>query len=374
MRGIMKALEIRVRGASQTALKVEPPSFRFDLGREADIIEELARVRGYDRIPESLPLVRARASGGDAALFWMRKIKNLLIGEGLTELITLPFISSEMNRVFPGLWPDDAGPAPVLNPLRQDAASMRLSLIPALLEHCRARIEQQSKSVMAFEANKVFAVDPAGKFVETLNLSGLLLGHRPSLGVGAKDVPFSFGYLKGVVEQILEAARVADCAWQAEDPVAFLHPGRCARIEHRGDSIGVIGELHPALRAEWDVPRIYLFELDFARLLHYARADFKVRALPRFPLVERDLAIVVAENFPSRAVIDWVSGLNHELLEDVVVFDEYRGAPIERGRKSLAFRVLYRAQDRTLTDEEVNALHDELTQRLCRDIGATLRQ
>lgn len=374
VRRILRALEVRVRAASRKELSVEPPSFRFDISREADIVEEVARVYGYDRIPESLPVVRARPAGSDDTLRWTRKIKGVLAGEGMTEVITLPFTSADINGTFPGLWPPGITPVPVLNPLRQDAAAMRLSLIPALLDHCRTRIEQQSKSVMVFEANKVFATDAAGRFVEAGHLSGLLCGHRPSLGVGANDSPFGFGHLKGVVENVLDAIGIANCEWQADDPVAFLHPGRFARIAHEGNCLGVAGELHPGVREQWDLPRIYLFELDFAKLLNYARADFKVRPLPRFPLVERDLAIVVDENFPSRKVVDWVNGLKQELIEDVVVFDEYRGAPIDRGQKSLAFRVLYRAQDRTLTDEEVNTLHHELTQRLCRDIGAALRQ
>jgi len=374
VRRILKALAIRIRRTSRKELRVEPPSFRFDLRCERDIVEELARVYGYDRIPETLPVVRTSAARSDATLFWTRRIKSVLTGEGLTELVTLPFTSAEMNRTFPGLWPTGLGPVPVRNPLRQDVASMRRSLIPALLDHCRARIAQQSGSVMAFELNKVFASGSGDEFVETFNLGGLLLGYRPSHGVGGKDLAFSFGHLKGVIENILETAGIVDCRWQNGDPVAYLHPGKCARIEHRDTALGVLGDLHPASREEWDAPRIYLFELDFGKLLHYARADFKIRPLPRFPLVERDLAIVVAEHFLSQEIIDWVNGLRQELIEDVVVFDEYRGAPIKNGQKSLAFKILYRADDRTLTDEEVNTLHHELTKRLCEEMDATLRQ
>jgi len=374
VRRILKALEIRTHGASQRELRVEPPSFRFDLGREADVIEEIARVYGYDRIPESLPVVRAGATGADSTLFWTRKIKSVLVGEGLSELVTLPFTSNEMNQRFAGLWPEGFRAVPVLNPLRQDIASMRLSLIPALIENSRDRVAQQASTSMVFEINKVFACSTGDSFVEEVNLAGLLLGHRPRRGIGVADPPFSFGTLKGVVENVLEAAGIVECQWQNNDPVPFLHPGKFARIEHRGNLLGRLGELHPTIREEWDAPRIYLFELDFGKVLHYARTDFKVRPLPRFPLVERDLAIVVAEQFPSQRVIDWVKGLHQRLIEDVVVFDEYHGAPISAGQKSLAFKVFYRAHDRTLTDEEVNMLHDDLTQQLCRDTNATLRQ
>ena len=373
VRRILRALEVRIRKGSQE-IKVEPPSFRFDLSREADIVEEIARVYGYERIPESQPRVRAGAAAADATLLWTRRIKSLLVGEGLTELITLPFTSEEMNQRFPGLWQTEGRPVPVINPLRQDIASMRLSLVPALIENARARIVQQSNTAMVFEINKVFACDSDASFTEGLNLAGLLLGHHPRHGIGVKDGPFAFADLKGVVENILDGIGIFEVDWHANDPVSFLHPGKFAHIRVHNTTVGILGELHPMLCEEWAVPPIYLFELDFGKVLHYARADFKVRPLPRFPLVERDLAIVVAEELPSRRVVDWVKGLHQQLIQDVVVFDEYKGAPISVGKKSLAFKVFYRAHDRTLTDEEVNTVHQDLTQQLCHDMKATLRQ
>lgn len=374
VRKILGALEIRTHKAPRQDIRIEPPSFRFDLSREADIVEEIARVYGYDRIPESRPMVRAGAAAADATLHWTRRIKTVLVGEGLTELVTLPFTAEEMNERFAGLWPKGVRPVPVINPLRQDTAWMRLSLLPALIENARGRIAQQSDTAMIFEINKVFARAVDDSFTEAVNLAGLLLGHRPRSGVGVNNEPFTFASLKGIMEQILAGLGIEDVDWDATHPVFFLHPGKCAHIVHRDTTLGILGELHPASREEWDVPAMYLFELDFGKTLHYARADFKVRPLPRFPLVERDLAIVVAEDFASQRVVDWVRGLHQELINEVVVFDEYRGAPISVGEKSLAFKVLYRAPDRTLTDEEVNSIHQNLTQQLCRDIQATLRQ
>jgi len=374
LRRILKALEIRARGASRQQLKVEPPSFRFDLSREADIVEEITRVYGYDRIPESQPMVRAGALEIDSTLLWTRKVKSILVGDGLTELMTLPFTSDEMNQRFAGLWPKGCRGVRVLNPLRQDIAWMRLSLVPALIENARTRVTQQSSTAMVFELNKVFACDSRDSFTEAVNVAGLLLGHQPRHGVGVEPTPFAFGNLKGVVENILEVVRIDEVDWKSDHPVPFLHPGKFARIEYHGTTLGSLGELHPAIREEWNVPPIYLFELDFSKVLHYARADFKVCPLPRFPLVERDLAIVVAEEFPSQRILDWVKGLHQELIEDAVVFDEYRGAPMNVGEKSLAFKVFYRAHDRTLTDEEVNTVHHDLTRQICQDMEATLRQ
>jgi phenylalanyl-tRNA synthetase beta chain len=137
--------------------------------------------------------------------------------------------------------------------------------------------------------------------------------------------------------------------------------------------MGYVGEISPRVREELDLPPFFLFELDFDAIVHYARPDFKVRPIPRFPSVERDLAIVVAEDFPSQTVIDWVKGLDRALIERVDIFDEYTGAPISEGRKSLAYKVFYRSMERTLTDQEVNAVHEDLTRQLCAAFDATLR-
>ena len=373
IRGIIQSLGIEVKHTSERDLVASPPSFRFDLTREADIVEELARVHGYDNIPATLPAVRMGGGQGDPLLRWMRKIRSLLTTAGLSEVVTLPFCSPKMNGAFSGLWGEDGKPVRVTNPLRQETDEMRLSLLPGLVENLHYHAERRSESSMIFELNKVFSLADGGGYTERMNVAGLIRGHRPQRGLRVESRAFAFADVKGIVEDLLEGLGCADSRWSADGAPPVLHPGRFAAVFAGTSPLGYVGEISPRVREEFDLPPCFLFELDFSAVVHYARPDFRVRPIPRFPSVERDLAIVVAENFPSRTVIEWVRELDRDLIERVDVFDEYTGAPISEGRKSLAYKVFYRSPERTLTDREVNAVHEDLTRRLCAAFGATLR-
>lgn len=373
VRDIVESLGIEIKRSSRQDIVVSPPSFRFDLTREADIVEELARIHGYDNIPATLPVVRMGAGQDDPLLRWMRKTRSLLTSAGLSEVVTLPFCSPRMNGTFPGLWDGEGRPVRVANPLRQETDEMRLSLLPGLIENLHYHAERRSGSSMIFELNKVFSLADGGGYAERTSLAGLIRGRRPRRGLKAESRDFVFADMKGVVEELLEGAGCADSRWEAEDPPSALHPERFARVFAGSRRAGYAGEISPRVSEELDTPRCFLFELDFDAIVHYARPDFRVRPIPRFPSVERDLAIVVAQDFPSRTVIEWVGGLDQALIERVDIFDEYTGAPISEGRKSLAYKVFYRSPERTLTDHEVNAVHEDLTRRLCAEFDATLR-
>lgn len=373
IRDIIESLGIELKRASGQELVVSPPSFRFDLTREADLVEELARVHGYDNIPATLPAVRMGASQGDPLLRWMRKTRSLLTTAGLSELVTLPFCSPTMNRTFPGLWAGGGKPVKVTNPLRRETDEMRLSLLPGLIENLHYHAERRSESSMIFELNKVFSLGDEGGFTERLNVAGLIRGRRPRRGLKVESRDFVFADMKGIVEDLLEGLGHAHPRWTVGEPPLIVHPGRFATVSSGDARVGYVGETGPRIRAAMDLPSCFLFELDLDAAIRHARPDFKVRPVPRFPSVERDLAIVVAEDFPSRTVIDWVERLDLDLIERVDIFDEYTGAPISEGRKSLAYKVFYRSTERTLTDHEVNAMHEDLTRRLCAAFNATLR-
>ncbi len=373
IREIIESLGIELKHSSEQELVVSPPSFRFDLTREADIVEELARIHGYDNIPATLPAVRMGNGQGDPLLRWLRKTRSLLATEGLSELVTLPFCSPTMNRTFPGLWAGESRPVKVTNPLRQETDEMRLSLLPGLIENLHYHAERRSGSSMIFELNKVFSLGDEGGFTERMNVAGLIRGRRPRRGLKVESRAFGFADMKGIVEDLLEGLGHGDSRWTAGNPPSTVHPGRFATVSSGDARVGYVGEISPRVREELDLPPCFFFELDFGAMVHYARPDFKVRPIPRFPSVERDLAIVVTEDFPSQTVIDWVRGLDRALIERVDIFDEYSGAPISEGRKSLAYKVFYRSKERTLTDHEVNAVHEDLTRRLCTEFNATLR-
>lgn len=374
---MLKSLGLKIqRYSSKEGLRVIPPSYRPDLAREADIIEELARLHGYNRIPTSLPRIRPGGTA-DSRLYWERRIRSFLAGEGLTEMVHLPFTSTGLNARFSGPWPDQRPPVMVLNPLTQENSEMRLSLIPGLVESLRGHVSQKLKEFYAFGLGKVFSLGPKGSPEERQCLAGGIYGARGHRGLRIKELsPATFLNLKGLVEGILELTGAAPRAgWTSGRVPSFLHPGKAASMEIDGAWMGYLGELHPDLCEEFGLPPFFIFELDFDGLVQYAPRQFAVRSLPRFPSVERDLSVVVDDGLPAQRIVSWIKEqFNQSLIEDVQVFDQYKGAPVPGGKKSLAYTISYRAQDRTLTDSEVSALHGELVSRIGEVFGAQLRE
>jgi phenylalanyl-tRNA synthetase beta chain len=355
-------------------LTVVPPSYRPDITREADVIEELARLHGYDRIPSTMPLVRSSGGNNDPRLVWERRLRSLLTCEGLTEAINLPFMGEGMNRIFPGVWQDAPAAVSVLNPLTKENAEMRHSLLPGLIDNLRLNLAYKVRSSHAFHLGKVFSLGADNEAIERQCVAGLMYGPRPRNGLRrAEELSIDFSESKGLVEAVLECFRLGDAVNWSPANAGFLHPGKSANVLRDDAAFGYVGQLHPDLTDQLELPKLFAFELDFEKLLEYAPRRITVHALPRFPAVERDVALVVDRDFASQQVIGWFQNLGESLIEHVEVFDEYVGAPVPDGKKSLAYKVSYRAEDRTLTDAEINALHQKLVERLGETFGAERR-
>ncbi|MGN6732740.1 MAG: phenylalanine--tRNA ligase subunit beta [Candidatus Binatia bacterium] len=371
---LLGALGLNVeREPTRQGLKVTVPASRPDLAREADLIEELARLDGYDKIPTTLPVFRNSAKR-DERLPWERKLRALLNGEGMTEVINLPFVSEQLNHCFTGVWQEpQLAAVAVLNPLAQENSEMRHSLVPGLIENLRLNLAHESQSFRVYQLGKVFRLLPGSETDERLCVSGLLFGPCVSWGLRVREQRAA-GFLecKGIVEAILDLFHLNSVTWTRAS-TKFWHPGKSAWIQYQGDNLGYAGELHPDVAERFDASQVLVFELDFDKLLQYAPRRIAAKPLPRFPAVERDVAIVVDRDFAAQQVIGWIHDLGEPLIEHVEVFDQYVGAPIPNGKKSLAYRVSYRANDRTLTDSEVNELHQSLVDRLGKTFDAEQR-
>jgi phenylalanyl-tRNA synthetase beta chain len=356
------------------SLKVIPPTSRPDISREADLIEELARLYGYNNIPTTLPLVHLSGGKNDNRLNWERKLRAFFTGEGLSEVINLPFTAATLNVLFVGLWQGAPAPVAVLNPLAKDNAELRHSLVPGLLDNLRLNLAQQARGFAAYHLGKVFRLTSDGASEERQVVAGLIHGLRARRGLRhGEEAPRGFLDCKGLVEGILDIVRIRQSVSWAADSITILHPGRSAALRYDDNKIGYLGELHPDLCDQLELPPVLLFELDFEKLLEYAPRQLTAHALPRFPAVERDVAIVVDRDFAAHQIISWSKNLGEPLIEHVEVFDQYLGAPIPAGKKSLAYKVSYRAEDRTLTDAEVNLLHQSLVEQLGKTFGAERR-
>jgi phenylalanyl-tRNA synthetase beta chain len=372
---LLRSLGLKTqRQGSRGRIRVVVPARRADLTREADLIEELARLYGYEKIPAKLP--RLRSSGGqkDDRLAQERRIRAFLAGEGLVEVVNLPFTSPEQNRAFPGLWEKESSPVAVLNPLAKENAEMRFSLLPGLIESLRVNLAQRAENFWAYHLGKVFRLGSDGTAEEWQYLSGILYGPRTRRGL-RRGYEASLGFLecKGLAEGIAEVLGVTDVAAWSRDGLSSLHPGRAASFRVNERKLGYLGQVHPDISDRLGLPPFLLFELDFDGLLQYAPRRITTRALPRFPSVERDFAIVIDRTFPAQQIVDWIKNRAEALIQVVEVFDQYLGSPIPEGKKSLAYKISYRADDRTLTDTEVNTLHQSLMDQVVELFGAQIR-
>ena len=375
VRARLSALGAAVKPAGARRLMVIPPSFRPDLNEPADLAEEIARLKGLTEIPAKVPQRAAMPATPNDYRSFIGAARELMVGAGLTELRTIAFIGPDDNRRHPGM----GGKAVrVANPLSAELSELRLSLAPGLLGALRFNLNREAASFHAFEIGKVFSAHD-GAPVEYERLAAISYGDYVLGAVGQPAVAASFFTLKGVLEQWFGALGVAasiafDAAGEADYP--FLHPGRAARVMFDGRPIGYLGELHPAEAMKVELSgSCVLSELDLVHLIAYGFVPRQeVTAPPRYPAIRRDLALVVDRGIPAARVIAAVRESAPPLLESVEVFDVYEGKSIAPGKKSMALACRYRGKDRTLTDEEVNRAHGDLTEGARRRLGAELRQ
>ncbi|HEX6130868.1 MAG TPA: phenylalanine--tRNA ligase subunit beta, partial [Actinomycetota bacterium] len=357
------------------AVEVEVPGFRVDVEREVDLIEEIVRVQGYDRVGSSLPR-GAQAGGRPEPYAFARRLKDVLAAAGLHEIRPAPFASREDLSAAGGA--DGAhgggGAVVVANPLRAEEAYLRTSLLPGLAHAVARNLDLGVRSIGLFEVGRVFGTGrvPDEPFEERRVAAFVLAGPAEDRWYGS-DRPFDVLDARGVLESTLDAVGVT--GWSLGDaPGRPFHPGRSARVLLEGEPVGVVGELHPAVAAAFDVDgRVAVCELDVDALIAGARKEFRVREVPRVPPVRRDLAFVLPSDAPAgevRAALEEAAG---ELFDDATLFDVYEGPPLPDGRKSLAFAVAFRAEDRTLESEEVQPAVDRIAAAIAERFGGELR-
>ena len=371
----LRALGARCR-PEREALLVTPPSYRGDLRAEEDLIEEVARLGGYDAIPTTLPVAPLASGEEGEARSLARRIRRLLVAEGLAELVTLAFTDAATNRRLPGFVGGALAPLAVTNPLSSELGELRRSPLAGLVRTLRTNLDRNAAFFGAFELGKGYGLDPQGACHEPRAIALVIAGAWPPRGVEREGPRIDFLDLKGVCANLLEglglpAGRVR---WRPAGEVAFLHPGQAAVIEVDAHPVGALGAIHPEVAQGFDLPaEVWLGELDFAGLAHYVPRRVTLTPLPRFPAVTRDIAVIVDEAFRAGEIVEEIRAVDNPHIESVRVFDCYRGAPIAAGKKSLAYSIAYRASDRTLTDDEVNALHAAVLDRLARRFPLEVR-
>jgi len=384
---ILVALGFGVAEADD-GLDVTVPTWRrADVLREADLIEEVARIWGLDRIPATLPSRRGAVGRLAPAQRLRRRAEDALVGAGLSEAVGWSFTSPDTIRRL-GL---EGGVVGLENPMSEDQSVMRTTLLGSLLDALRRNTARGFEDVRLFEYGAVYeprtgaeADDaPSGNAwyprgdadlpVERTHVGALLTGRiRPASWGDVEPPRADFFTAKGVLEALMGALRVS---WRVEPGLErpFLHPRRAAAVIAGDAYAGWLGELHPSVAAAWDLGGVAGFELDFGALAAAATGVSRYEDLTSFPAIRQDIAVVVADDVPAARVLDAIRSAGGELLRDAAIFDVYRGAQVGAGRASLAIRLEFRAPDRTLTDEEVAGLRERIVATLGSRVGGELR-
>jgi phenylalanyl-tRNA synthetase beta chain len=374
---MLRSIGFETEPDGEDHVSVITPSFRVDVKRPEDLMEEVARLSGYDNIPLTYPTVPARGRPQLRSLTLRNRIKQLMTGYGFHEIITYSFINDNANDKL-RLKKEDKRrrTVPILNPLSEEQAVMRSSLLPGMLETMRYSVARHEKNLKLFEIGKIFysnGNDSLPKEVEIL--SGLWCGSRCIDSWHARETACDFFDLKGAVEAMLVKLGIDDAAFEGspEEDCTYTRPGYSARIRINDQEVGMIGEVHPQVRENFDLKETaYIFELIVDNLRDLIPDAKSYQPIPRYPSVSRDVTLIVDLGIESGRIINRVEKSNEGLIEKVQLFDVFDGKPIPSGKKSISFRIVYRSSERTLEDEEINRLHQEITGNLLEEFKALL--
>ena len=364
---LLNALGLGVSAKGEGVWEVRIPSHRFDISLEVDLIEELGRLYGYDRLPVRYPQARLAPQARAEAQAELPALRRLLVARGYQEAITYSFIDPKLFAQFN----PEASPLLLANPISADMAAMRASLWPGLVKAVLHNLNRQQNRVRLFESGLRFVGQLADLQQESM-LAGVITGNRltESWSHGRESVDFYD--LKGDVEALLAAAGDAEAFRFVAGEHPALHPGQCARIEREGRTVGYMGAIHPQLAAELGIEQpLFLFELQLASLAEGKLPVFS--ELSRFPEVRRDLALLVDRDTPAEELLSCIRESAGDYLTDLKLFDVYQGKGIDPLRKSLAVGLTWQHPSRTLNDDEVSAATQTILTSLGERFNATLR-
>jgi phenylalanyl-tRNA synthetase beta chain len=353
--------------------EVVVPAFRRDVAIEDDLVEEVARVWGYDKIPSTLPSGTLTLTRRPRPVVARDTVRRSLAAAGYHEAVSLSPIDPTHLRHL-GLAADDARVVRLQNPLAVDRSVLRPTLLFGLLEALATNVRRQTPDVRLFEIGRVFEGRGAGLLPREDTRVGVVLTglraprawHTPRARVDVFDA-------KGAIEGLVEALGRGDVS-VAPTSMPYLEDGRAATVVIEGTPVGTVGELHPDVQRSFDLPTpVFVAEVSLDAIEALPSRAVQYRPLARYPGVQRDLAVVVPAEVSAAAVSRAIEAIRPPWLRRVALFDVYEGAQVGPGRKSLAYGLLYQAEDRTLTDAEVNGAHGELVERLRAELGVDVR-
>ncbi|MDF2939475.1 MAG: phenylalanine--tRNA ligase subunit beta [Gammaproteobacteria bacterium] len=363
----LERLGFSVEQNSGQSLRAKAPSHRFDMGIEEDLIEEVARIKGYESFTPLIPAMPVIVSADSELELPTKRMKQLLVDRGYREAMNYSFIDPKLHQKFF----TDKQAYPLLNPIASDLAVMRTSLIPGLIQNLSSNIARQQQRLRLFESGKCFEFDGKNPATESQVLAGLIYGKLFSEHWDNKNKS-DFYDIKNDVEAVL-ALTTKQYEFIATEAISYLHPGKAALICENGIPVGYIGAVHPNIQQSFDlISEAFVFELKLESL--NGRELPKFNSISKFPSIRRDIAIEVDELVSAQALLDEVKKAAGALLQDTWVFDIYKGGQVPTGKKSVALGLILQNLSRTLNEEEVVAIMEKLVSQLKNEFAAQLRE
>lgn len=360
---ILENLEFKCNLVASDKLELEVPSFRLDITEDADILEEIARIYGYEKIPAADLEGNATAGVKSENQKFIDTVKNNAIAVGLNEILTYSFVSPRgVDKINLPKNDEKRNFVKIINPLGEETSVMRTTLIPNMLNVISTNVSHKVESVSAFECGNTFTPQD-GLPVETKKFCSAMYG---------KDVDFFS--LKGVVETILNNVGFDGYEIEPETTNSTFHPGRCAKVVYNNIYIGTFGELHPDVIENYNLgQRVYVSEINVDLVFENLTKVKKYSPLPKYPSTSRDIALIVKDEVIVKQIEDIIKANSAGLVENYQLFDVYKGSQIEEGYKSIAYSITYRSAQKTLTDEDVAKVHDKILSELSEKLNANLR-
>ncbi len=377
MDGLLRSIGFIVEPLTEDERKVFSPSFRVDITRSVDLVEEIARLSGYESIPVTFPVIKEGYSGSFGPQKQRELVLRCMTGLGFSEIISYSFVHPQTSQSL-RLKPDDfrLRSIRVLNPLTEDQSVMRTSLLPGLLDTVHRNISQQSRNLKIFELGNVFISNGCDVLPDEIEmLAGLWTGLRHDVSLYSQDTACDFYDLKGIVEALFSELHIKNPVFTKNTGVLspYLKPGYSASIICSQNDIGQIGQLHSEVLASFNIKQeVFVFELDIKKLFACVQSITSTEAIPRFPAVARDITMILSKSHEAARVIENVIAMNEPMFERIILFDLFEGGRIPEDKRSLSFRLTYRSDTGTLEDETVNDIHKSISERLIMAFDASL--
>jgi phenylalanyl-tRNA synthetase beta chain len=372
---ILKSIGMFIKANGKGRWLITPPTCRVDLTREIDLIEELIRLYGYEKVPLTLPSVSVSETEFIPRMALEERIRQVLTGNGFSEIINYSFENPSAADILALPLSDRRRHAVrIKNPLSEEMSVMRSTMVNGLIETAKRNINNGSSDLKFFEIGKVFLNHGDALPDETNVLAGLMTGRLTDTFWSMKNM-VDFYHLKGSVDNIFFDLKISHYKYNSAAGEPFLHPGKSCGILHDDKKIGFLGEIHPDILETIDLRnKLYVFEINLDCLVElWKKSEIKFQEISKFPSITRDAAFIIPDDMESAKMIEIILEQQEYLLENVIVFDVYKGKEIPENTKSLGLRFFYRSPEKTLTDYEANNIHDRIISKLISVTGAKQR-